>query len=117
MSEASTVDEYIADFPDAVQQVLQHVRETIRAALPDCTETISYQIPTMQVGSQAVMYFAGWKKHVSMYPVPEGDTAYARAIAPYQSGRGTLKFALDKPIPYDLIGRTATLLAERSARH
>ncbi|MET9486980.1 DUF1801 domain-containing protein [Nocardia sp. NPDC006630] len=117
MSETSTVDEYIADFPEAVQQILRQVRATIRAALPDCTETISYQIPTMQVGTHPVMYFAGWKKHISMYPVPEGDAAYEQAIAPYRSGRGTLKFALDKPIPYDLIGRTATLLTERSARH
>ncbi|MEV6067258.1 DUF1801 domain-containing protein [Nocardia sp. NPDC052001] len=111
---ASNVDEYIAGFPAETREVLERVRATIREALPEGTEVISYQIPALRVDSKVVVFFAGWKKHISVYPVPVGDTAYARAIEPYQTGRGTLKFLLDKPIPYELIGQTAALLhAER----
>ncbi|MRH90155.1 DUF1801 domain-containing protein [Nocardia sp. SYP-A9097] len=114
---ASTVDEYIAGFPADVRQVLEQVRETIHGVLPDGTETISYEVPTVRVGAKAVVYFAGWNKHISVYPVPAGDADYIQAIAPYQAGKGTLKFLLDKPIPYELIGRTAALLAAQRGGH
>ena len=65
------------------------------------------------------MHFAGWAKHVSLYPIPEPEEteaghALAAELEPYLAGKGTLKFHLNKPIPYDLIGRVATRLAEAS---
>ncbi|WP_330180900.1 DUF1801 domain-containing protein [Nocardia sp. NBC_01503] len=114
---ASTVDEYLAGFPAEVRQVLERVRETMHGALPEWTEDISYEVPTMRVGGKPVVYFAGWKKHISVYPVPSGDAEYTRAIAEYQAGKGTLKFPLNKPIPYELIARTAALLAEQRGGH
>lgn len=113
MAEASTVDEYLAEFPEDVRAVLERVRETVRAAVPDGVEDISYQVPTLRVDGRAVVYFAGWKSHVSVYPIPQGDNDFDAAIAPYQAGKGTLKFPLNKPIPYELIGRVAALLAQQ----
>jgi uncharacterized protein YdhG (YjbR/CyaY superfamily) len=113
-----TVDGYIASFPDDVQKVLRKVRATIRKAVPKAEEKISYQIPTFALDGRYLVYFAGWKNHISVYPLPEADEAFERELAPYKSGKGTVKFPLNKPIPYDLIGRLAALLAEqrRSAR-
>jgi uncharacterized protein YdhG (YjbR/CyaY superfamily) len=86
--------------------------------VPKAEEKISYQIPTFALDGRYLVYFAGWKNHISVYPLPEADEAFERELAPYKSGKGTVKFPLNKPIPYDLIGRLAALLAEqrRSAR-
>jgi uncharacterized protein YdhG (YjbR/CyaY superfamily) len=113
------VDNYIASFPADVQSVLQQIRRTIRAAVPGTQEKISYDIPTMTRDGKRYVHFAGWAKHVSLYPVPEPEeteagSALAAELEPYLAGKGTLKFPLNKPIPYDLIGRVATRLAEAS---
>jgi uncharacterized protein YdhG (YjbR/CyaY superfamily) len=101
----ATIDEYIAGFPDDVQEILQKVRETIRNAAPDAEETISYQIPTFTRGGRYLIYFAGFRKHVSVYPAPVGNAEFAEEMAVYGSGKGTAKFPLDRPIPFDLITR------------
>ncbi len=103
------IDEYIAGFPDDVQKVLQKVRETIRNAAPDAEETISYQIPTFTLGGRYLIYFAGFKKHVSVYPAPVGNAEFAEEMAVYGSGKGTAKFPLDRPIPFGLITRMVKL--------
>ncbi|WP_216853374.1 iron chaperone [Phytoactinopolyspora halotolerans] len=110
---SSTIDEYIGSFPDDVQDVLREVRSTIRTALPDAAEKISYQIPTFTLNGRNVVHFAAWTHHISVYPLPAGDEAFQRELAPYVAGKGTAKFPLDKPIPYDLIGRLAAHLATR----
>jgi len=106
-----SVDDYISTFPPDVQAVLQAVRRTIHAAAPGAQESISYQIPTFTIGGRPVVYFAGWKKHISIYPVPELDQSLERQVTPYLSGKGTAKFLLAKPIPYELI----TVLVQRLA--
>ncbi len=105
----TSVDDYLASLPEAVRLRLQEVRETLHAAIPGAQETISYNIPTLTVGGRRVIHFAGWKHHVSLYPVPEGDAAYATAIGPYVGGKGTVKFPLSEPLPVDLVTRTAQL--------
>jgi uncharacterized protein YdhG (YjbR/CyaY superfamily) len=107
MADFSTVEEYIGTFPADVQEILQRVRQTILAAVPGAGEKISYQIPTVTLDGQALLYFSGWKQHISVYPIPDGDDALAAEIAPYRAGKGTLRFGLDEPIPYELIGRLA----------
>jgi uncharacterized protein YdhG (YjbR/CyaY superfamily) len=97
------VDDYISTFPPDVQIVLQTVRRTIHAAAPGAQESISYQIPTFTMDGRPVVYLAGWKKHVSLYPVPELDEELEPELAPYLSGKGTAKFPLRQPIPYELI--------------
>lgn len=98
----SAIDDYISGFPDDVQKVLKKVRATIRKAAPDAEEAIKYQIPAF-VQNGNLVFFAGYKKHVGVYPVPAGTQAFQKQIAPYKAGKGTLRFPLDEPIPYELI--------------
>jgi uncharacterized protein YdhG (YjbR/CyaY superfamily) len=99
-----TIDEYIADFPEDVQVILEDMRQTISAAAPDAEEAISYQIPTFKLNGNLV-HFAGYKKHIGFYPAPSGIEAFAEELAAYEGAKGSVKFPLDKPIPYDLVQR------------
>ena len=109
----ATVDEYIATFPRDVRQTLEAVREGIRAVVPGTEERISYGIPTFAWNGRYVVYFSGWKRHVSVYPIPDADPELEKAIKPFRAGKGTLKFALDKPMPIELIQRVAARLLEQ----
>ena len=111
--DVATVDDYIASFPEDVRAILGRVRRTIQKAVPAGAEKISYGLPTITLDGRPVVHFAGWKHHISLYPVPAADEAFEREMAPYLAGKGTLKFPLKDPIPYDLIGRVASLLARR----
>lgn len=100
-----SVDSYIAGFPADVQMVLERIRKTIRKAAPKATEAISYQIPAYKVDGKVLIYFAGFAKHVSVYPAPRETKEFKKELAAYKGGKGTVQFLLDKPIPYDLISR------------
>jgi uncharacterized protein YdhG (YjbR/CyaY superfamily) len=99
------IDEYIAGFSTDVQEILQKIRRTIRNEAPDAQETISYGIPTFTLNGKYLIYFAAYKKHIALYPVPLGDAKFNEEVSVYQTGKGTLQFPLDKPIPFDLIGK------------
>ncbi len=100
----SSIDDYIATFPEAVQAVLQEVRATIRAAAPDAEEKISYQMPTFfQKGN--LVHFGAFKHHIGFYPTPSGTEAFKAEIARYQGAKGSIRFPLDEPMPLDLITR------------
>jgi uncharacterized protein YdhG (YjbR/CyaY superfamily) len=99
----SSVDQYLDNFPPGIRTVLQAARKTIRAADPGLQESISYGIPTFSIGGRPVVYLGGWKKHISIYPIPELDETLVPQLAPYLSGKGTAKFPLNKPIPHELI--------------
>lgn len=109
----ASVDDYIGSFPGDVQAILEKVRRTIRNAVPAAGEAISYQIPTITLDGTPLLYFAGWKHHISVYPAPTGDEAFERRLEPYRSAKSTVKFPLSKPIPYDLIARVAALHVEQ----
>ena len=109
----ATVDGYIDSFPVDVKTILRKVRQTIRNAVPIAGETITYQIPTITLGGTALLYFAGWKHHISLYPVPRGDEAFEQQAEPYRSAKSTLKFPLSQPIPYDVIEQVAKHHVER----
>lgn len=109
----TSVDEYIESFPHDVQAILIKVRRTIHDVVPEASDKISYQIPAVTLAGKPLMYFSGWQKHISVYPIPETDEALDEALAPYKSGKGTLKFPLAEPIPYDLIKRLATRFVEQ----
>lgn len=113
MATFATVEAYLAALPEPVRPVLADVRAVILGALPDAGEKISYGMPTVTLDGRSVVHYAAWKAHVSVYPVPVGDADLERELAPYRSGPGTLKFPLDQPIPYELIGRVALLNAAR----
>jgi len=97
-----TIDEYIAAFPGAVQEILQKVRMTIREAAPEATEKISYQMPTFYLNGNLV-HFAAFKEHIGFYPVPTGIKKFKKELSVYKQGKGSVQFPLDQPIPYDLV--------------
>lgn len=98
------IDEYIAGFPPEVQEILEKVRLTIRKAVPDAEEAIKYLIPTYVLNGN-LLSFAGYKKHVGLYPAPAGDEKFKEELAGYRSAKSSVRFPLDKPIPYGLISR------------
>ena len=105
----ATIDDYIGSYPPDVQDVLQEIRRTMHGVVPGADETISYNIPTITLDDRPLIYFAGWKRHVSVYPIPDGDETYESQLSPYRSGASTARFPLAKPIPYDLIAQITTL--------
>lgn len=101
-----SIDDYISRFPVATQKMLTAIRGTIGKNIPGAEETISYGIPTFKVNGRSVIYFAGFKKHIGLYPVPTGNKTFDKAFSSYKtSGKGTIQFPLDKPIPHALISR------------
>ena len=109
----ASVDEYIGTFPADVQAILERVRQAILRAVPTAAETISYQMPTFTLDGAPLLYFAGWKHHISLYPAPRGDEAFERRLGPYRSAKSTVKFPLSRPVPYDLIERMAIAIRPR----
>jgi uncharacterized protein YdhG (YjbR/CyaY superfamily) len=105
---AKDIDEYLARFPSEVRAVLDKVRATIRKAAPDAQEIISYQMPAFKQHG-ILVYFAGWKQHIGLYPPICGDKAIEQAVARYAGPKGNLQFPLDEPIPYALIQRIVKL--------
>ena len=110
-----SVDAYIAAQPEQVQDVLQRVRRIIRAAIPGASEVISYQMPAYNVNGRAVVAFAGWKHHYSLYPIGDRLAAFKKELAPYELSKGTVRFPLSQPIPVRLITRLAKYRAKHVA--
>jgi uncharacterized protein YdhG (YjbR/CyaY superfamily) len=105
-----TIDEYIAPFAPAVRAILERIRRTLRTAVPEATDGISYRMPVFRLGG-VLIYFAAFRRHVGVYPPVAGDAALERALAPYAGEKGNLRFPYDRPMRYDLIERIARLRA------
>lgn len=103
MQAYSTVDEYLANFSGGTRKKLDTLRKTITEMVPEAGEKISYGIPTFTLNDKYFIYMAGYQYHVSLYPIPSGDGAFEKELAPYVAGKGTVHFALDKPLPLPLI--------------
>lgn len=113
----ANVEDYLDSLSDESRAALETVRERIRATVPGADEVISYNIPTIKQGGRSVVHFAGWQAHVSLYPVPTGDESLQRALAPYVSGKGTVKFPLSQPMPLDLVQRIVEALLDERGSH
>ncbi len=100
---AASIDEYIAGFPGDTQKVLEQIRTIIKREAPGAEETISYAIPAFNLNKHNLIYFAGYKNHVSIYPIPKGSEAFENEISKYKSGKGTMQFPLNNPLPMRLI--------------
>jgi uncharacterized protein YdhG (YjbR/CyaY superfamily) len=98
------IDEYIAGFPKDIQQRLEKIRMTIREAAPDAEEAIKYQMPTFTLKGNLV-HFAAFKNHIGFYPAPRGIEQFKDELSAYEGAKGTVRFPLGQPIPYELIGR------------
>jgi len=101
-SKIETIDQYISEQSEEVQSILNKVRDTIRAAAPEATEKISWQMPTFWQ-NENLIHFAAFKKHISIFPGGEATTVFADKLTEYKTAKGTIQLPLSKPIPYDLI--------------
>ena len=108
MSRDKRVDDYIAEFPPKTRMVLRKVRSALRKAAPGAEETISYRIPALR-GNGMLVYFAGFKNHVGMFPPVRGDERLDAALARFRGPKGNLRFPLTEPLPLALISRIAKL--------
>ena len=98
------IDQYIAASPAAVRPILQKLRLTTRQAAPMAREAISYQMPALELNGTLVN-FAAFKNHIGLYPPVRGDARLLRAVAKYAGKKGSLRFPLGEPLPYELIAR------------
>jgi uncharacterized protein YdhG (YjbR/CyaY superfamily) len=97
-----TIDDYIAAFPKNVQRILEELRQAIRDSAPKAEEAISYQIPTFKLNGNLV-HFAAFKNHIGFYPTPSAIEAFKGELSDYEVSKGTVRFSMNKPIPFDLV--------------
>jgi uncharacterized protein YdhG (YjbR/CyaY superfamily) len=103
-NQPTTVDEYIAQFPQNVQDILQEIRTVIKDAAPEAKEKISYQMPGYFLNGRLV-WFGAWKQHIGFYPDPSGIEEFKEELSEYQMTKGSIHFPLDRPVPYQLISK------------
>jgi uncharacterized protein YdhG (YjbR/CyaY superfamily) len=109
-----SVNEYLASKPKDVQVILKQVRSTIRKAVPEAEEAISYQIPVYKLNGVPVLFFAGWKQHFSLYPASNDLVAeFKDELEPYELSKGTIRFPFSEPVPVPLIERIAKFRAKQ----
>jgi uncharacterized protein YdhG (YjbR/CyaY superfamily) len=100
----TSIDEYIATFPDEIQKKLQDIRATIKAAAPEAQEKISYQMPTFYLYGNLV-HFAAFTNHIGFFPAPSGVQAFKDELSRYETSKGTIRFPLSEPLPLDLVSK------------
>jgi uncharacterized protein YdhG (YjbR/CyaY superfamily) len=101
---AASVNEYIAGFPEEIQNRLQSVRETIKKTAPEAEEVISYQMPAYKLNG-ILVYFAACKNHLGFYPASTGIASFTKELEGYKTSKGAVQFPYDQPVPMDLISR------------
>jgi uncharacterized protein YdhG (YjbR/CyaY superfamily) len=112
----SSIDEYIAGFPEHTQKLLRDIRRVIREAAPEAQETIKYAMPTFTMNGNLI-HFAAYKNHIGLYPAPAGIAAFKAELSEYKGAKGSVQFPLDKPMPFDLISRIVHFrIRQNSAR-
>ncbi len=109
----SAIDEYISQFPKEVQNLLSQIRKTIRDIVPEAEEVITYGIPTFKYHGNLV-HFAAFKKHIGFYPTPSGISRFKKELSKYETAKGSVKFPIDKPIPFDLIKKIVEFRAKEN---
>jgi len=108
------VDVYIAGFPKDVQKILEQIRATIKKAAPAAGETIKYAMPTFTLNGNLV-YFAAYKKHIGFYPVPTGNKTFEKEFSAYKTGKGSIQFPLEKPMPLSLIKKIVAFRVKQNS--
>jgi len=102
-NQRETMDEYIKAFPKDVQSVLEKIRQSVRKAVPEAEEAISYRMPAFKLKGRVLVYFAAFRKHIGLFPPAPRE--FKKEVSKYEGPKGNLKFPTDEPIPYDLITR------------
>lgn len=112
-----TIDEYIKTFPGDLQIILEKMRQTVKKAAPQTVETISYQMPTFRLNGKNLVHFAAFKSHIGFYPAPSGISSFKNELAPYIGGKGSVRFPLNKPIPYDLVEKIVAFRVKENLKN
>jgi uncharacterized protein YdhG (YjbR/CyaY superfamily) len=107
------IDEYIATFPKNVQSILEELRQAIRESAPKAEEAISYQMPTFKLNGNLV-YFAAFKSHIGFYPTSSPIEAFKEELSEHEVSKGTVRFPLNKPIPFDLVKKIVRYRVEEN---
>ena len=108
------IDDYISAFSVETQKYLNEMRELIRKLAPDSVESISYAIPTFSLNGKYLVYFAGFKNHIGLYPTPVGIEAFKEELLNYKKGKGSVQFPLNKPLPIALITKIVKYQIEQN---
>ncbi len=111
----NSIEEYIATFPEEIQEMLQELRATIQAAAPVAEEKISYQMPTFFLNGNLV-HFAAYKNHIGFYPAPSGIEAFKAELSVYKGAKGSVQFPIDKPLPLELVTKIVKFRAAENLR-
>lgn len=98
----NSINEYIASFPENVQKLLEQIRSIIQKAAPEATETISYAMPTFKLNG-ILVHFAAFQNHIGFYALPSGNEAFQKELSAYKTGKGSIQFPLNEPLPEALI--------------
>ena len=107
------IDEYIANFPQEIQEILQELRATIHGAAPEAEEVISYQMPTFRLKGNLV-HFAAYKNHIGFYPTPSGIENFKEELSAYEGAKGSVKFPINQPLPLDTITKIVKFRAKEN---
>ena len=99
----NSIDEYIADFPEEIQSLLNQIRSAIKQAAPDAEESIGYGMPAYKTHGKPLVYFAAFKNHIGFYATPTGHAEFAMELSKYKQGKGSVQFPIDQPMPLKLI--------------
>lgn len=109
------VTTYCQSFPKKVQTILNKLRRLVKNCAPDAVEGMAYGMPGYKTHGKPLIYFAGYKHHIGLYATPKGHAAFAKELAKYKQGKGSVQFPLDEPIPYELIERIVLLRVKQNA--
>lgn len=107
------IEEYIASFPEEIQALLEQVRAVIKKASPDARETISYGMPTFTYKG-VLAHFAAFKSHIGLYALPSGNEAFKEELSKYKTGKGSIQFPLNEPLPLELISNIIKFRVEEN---
>lgn len=102
MNKSKNFTDYIKNFPPATRQRLKQIRAIVKEIAPDAEEGMSYGMPSFKLNGPLV-YFAAFKKHIGFYATPSGNAAFRKELAGYKTGKGSIQFPLDEPLPIRLI--------------
>lgn len=110
------IDSYIALFPKEIQIILNQIRGTIKESVPFAEEKISYGMPSFRKNGKTLVYFAAFKNHIGFFALPSGNTAFKEELKLYKTGKGSIQFPLNKPIPYGLISKIVKFRLEEVSK-
>jgi uncharacterized protein YdhG (YjbR/CyaY superfamily) len=109
-----SVAEYVASLNPVSMKAITRVRKLVKQNVPGSRELISYNIPAFAV-KKTFLYCAAFKSHIGIFPPVKGNAPLQRVLEPYSNEKGNLRFPLNEPIPFALIGRVAKALAKQYA--